>query len=246
MGMDENKTAFRAESDSLGECDIRDDVYYGIHTLRALENFSVSGTSIASYPDFIKALAAIKQAAATTNRELGLVDDRVAGAIARACKSVWSGYYHDQFVVDVLQGGAGASANMNANEVIANLALEFLDLDKGSYGQIDPLKHVNLNQSTHDVYPTAVKLALIFQLEKLILVTQKLQDALSEKASEFQDVIKMGRTELQDAVPMTLGDEFQRYAMCLRRDEARVEQLKAQLFEIHLGDVAEGAGIKAH
>ncbi len=198
----------RIEHDLLGDRAVPAGAYYGIHTLRALENFSISGTAIAIYPDLGAALACTKQAAAIANSELGLLDERRATAIRLACEEVREGKLAEEFVVDVIQGGAGTSSNMNANEVICNRALELLGRPKGDYQELHPLDHVNLSQSTNDVYPTAVKVALNFGIRRLLAEMASLRKAFSDKALEFDSVLKVGRTQLQDAVPMTLGQEF--------------------------------------
>jgi aspartate ammonia-lyase len=222
------------------------DAYYGIHTLRALENFPITGTPISIYPDLVMALACVKQAAAIANSELGLLDERRATAIRLACEEVREGKLFDEFVVDVIQGGAGTSSNMNANEVICNRALEILGQGKGEYQHLHPLDHVNLSQSTNDVYPTAVKLALQFGIRRLIDDMALLRRAFEAKASEFGDVLKVGRTQLQDAVPMTLGQEFSTYAVMLGEDEQRLAEAASLIREINLGATAIGTGINAH
>jgi aspartate ammonia-lyase len=236
---------FRIEHDLLGERQVPSGVYYGIHTLRALENFPISGTDISIFPELVNALACVKQACALANNELGLLDDRRAEAIVRACREVRSGKYHDQFVVDVIQGGAGTSTNMNANEVIANRALEILGYERGNYREIHPLEHVNLSQSTNDVYPTAVKLALRFEIDRLVAAMGVLHGAFDEKAQEFADILKMGRTQLQEAVPMTLGQEFSTYAVMLVEDQQRLREAALLIQEINLGATAIGTGINA-
>jgi aspartate ammonia-lyase len=195
----------RLEHDLLGDRNVPAAVYYGVHTLRALENFAITGTPISIYPDLVNALACIKQAAALANSELRLLDDDKADAIVRACQEIRDGALLDEFVVDVIQGGAGTSTNMNANEVIANRALELMGHKKGEYRYLHPLEHVNMSQSTNDVYPTAVKVALHFGIQRLTAAMAELRAAFTAKAVEFADVLKMGRTQLQDAVPMTLG-----------------------------------------
>lgn len=236
----------REEHDLLGVRAVTDDAYYGIHTLRAVENFPITGTSIAIYPELIHALACIKQAAALANHELGLLDQVRAEAIVKACETVRAGQYHQHFVVDVIQGGAGTSSNMNANEVIANLALEMLGHAKGDYAYLHPNEHVNLSQSTNDVYPTAIKLAAHFGIFGLIDAMLVLQRAFEVKAEEFKDVLKMGRTQLQDAVPMTLGQEFSTYAVMLGEDIDRLKEAALLVHEINLGGTAIGTGINAH
>ena len=236
----------RTEHDLLGERAIPASAYYGIHTLRALENFPVSGVPISIYPDLVVALACVKQAAALANRELGLLDDERAHAIIEACEEIRGGLLLDQFVVDVIQGGAGTSTNMNANEVIANRALELLGAERGAYGVLHPIEHVNLGQSTNDVYPTAIRLALIFGVRRLSNAMGELRQAFEHKAREFADVLKIGRTQLQDAVPMTLGQEFGAFAVMLGEDEQRLAEAVGLVREINLGATAIGTGINAH
>ncbi|MGH8739474.1 MAG: aspartate ammonia-lyase [Burkholderiales bacterium] len=236
----------RIEHDLLGDRAVPAGAYYGIHTLRALENFPITGTPISIYPDLVAALACIKQAAAIANSELGLLDERRAVAIRLACEEVREGKLFDEFVVDVIQGGAGTSSNMNANEVICNRALELLGYRKGDYQELHPLDHVNLSQSTNDVYPTAVKLALKFGIRRLLVEMASLRIAFEAKALEFESVLKVGRTQLQDAVPMTLGQEFSTYAVMLGEDEQRLAEAAALVREINLGATAIGTGINAH
>src|SRR5689334_16452999 len=203
--------ASRVEHDLLGERQVPANAYYGIHTLRALENFPITGTPISIYPELINALACVKQAAAHANHDLGLLDPRRAEAIIQACREIRSGDLHQEFVVDVIQGGAGTSTNMNANEVIANRGLELLGMQKGDYIHLHPMDHVNLSQSTNDVYPTAINVALRLGLDRLLLAMATLRSEFEAKAVSFADVLKMGRTQLQDAVPMTLGQELSTY-----------------------------------
>ncbi len=236
----------RIEHDLLGDRAVPAGAYYGVHTLRALENFPISGTAIAIYPDLVTALACIKQAAAIANSELGLLDERRASAIRLACEEVRGGRLLEEFVVDVIQGGAGTSTNMNANEVICNRALELLGCAKGEYQELHPLDHVNLSQSTNDVYPTAVKLALNFGIRRLLVEMGSLRKAFEDRAREFESVLKVGRTQLQDAVPMTLGQEFSTYAVMLGEDEQRLSEAAALIREINLGATAIGTGINAH
>ncbi|MCB4359655.1 aspartate ammonia-lyase [Quatrionicoccus australiensis] len=236
----------RIEHDLLGDREIPGTAYYGVHTLRALENFAITGISIAVYPDLIRALAQIKQAAAQANHELGLLDGKQADAIVAACKEVIDGQWHEHFVVDVIQGGAGTSTNMNANEVIANRALEILGHAKGEFKHLHPNEHVNMSQSTNDVYPTALKLATYVGIFRLVDAMAYLRRAFERKAEEFADVLKMGRTQLQDAVPMTLGQEFSTYAVMLGEDEERLKEAAMLIREINLGATAIGTGINAH
>src|ERR1700712_2251865 len=236
----------RREHDLLGDRDVPADAYYGVHTLRAVENFPISGTPISIYPDLIAALASIKLAAAKSNRELGLLDAKLADAIVAASEEVRAGQLHEQFVVDVIQGGAGTSTNMNANEVIANRALELLGRAKGDYKFLHPNEHVNMSQSTNDVYPTALKLAGYAGIMRLVEAMAVLREAFEHKSDEFRDIIKMGRTQLQDAVPMTLGQEFSTYAVMLGEDEQRLREACLLIHEINLGATAIGTGITAH
>jgi len=236
----------RTEHDLLGDRAVPGDAYYGVHTLRALENFPITGTPISIYPDLVMALACVKQAAAIANSELGLIDERRAHAIRLACEEVREGKLFDEFVVDVIQGGAGTSSNMNANEVICNRALELLGHRKGEYQHLHPLDHVNLSQSTNDVYPTAIKLALHFGINRLLVDMATLRKAFDAKAKEFSEVLKVGRTQLQDAVPMTLGQEFSTYAVMLGEDELRLAEAASLTREINLGATAIGTGINAH
>ncbi len=236
----------RTEHDLLGSRAVPADAYYGIHTLRALENFRITGTAISIYPELVVALACIKEAAAVANCELGLLDARLAGAIRRACEEVRGGRLLDQFVVDVIQGGAGTSTNMNANEVLCNRALELLGHAKGDYQVLHPLDHLNLSQSTNDVYPTAIRLALNFDIRRLLAEMAALRAAFAAKAAEFADVLKVGRTQLQDAVPMTLGQEFSTYAVMLAEDEQRLSEAATLIREINLGATAIGTGINTH
>jgi aspartate ammonia-lyase len=238
--------ATRIEHDLIGDRQVPAAAYYGVHTLRALENFPITGTAISIYPDLVRALACVKQAAALANRGLGLLDDERAEAIVRACEEIREGALLDEFVVDVIQGGAGTSTNMNANEVIANRALELLGAKKGEYVRLHPLDHVNLSQSTNDVYPTAVKLALQFGIRRLCAEMVSLRKEFEAKAVEFADVLKIGRTQLQDAVPMTLGQEFSTYAVMLQEDESRLAEAGSLAREINLGATAIGTGINAH
>ena len=236
----------RLEHDLLGDREVPAEAYYGVHTLRAQENFPITGITIAVYPDLIRALAQIKKAAAQANQELGLLDARRADAIVAACREVIDGQWHDQFVVDVIQGGAGTSTNMNANEVIANRALELLGHARGEYKHLHPNEHVNMSQSTNDVYPTALKLATYVGIFRLVDAMAYLRRAFERKADEFADVLKMGRTQLQDAVPMTLGQEFSTYAVMLGEDEERLKEAALLIREINLGATAIGTGINAH
>jgi aspartate ammonia-lyase len=236
----------RVEHDLLGDRVIPESAFYGVHTLRAAENFPITGTPISSYPDLINALAAVKQAAALANHELGLLDEPRMRAIVAACSAIRAGKLHEHFIVDVIQGGAGTSTNMNANEVIANLALQHMGHRLGEYHHLHPNEHVNLSQSTNDVYPTSLKLAAYVGIFKLIDAMDVLRQAFERKAEEFKDDLKMGRTQLQDAVPMTLGQEFSTYALMLAEDQERLKEAARLICEINLGATAIGTGINAH
>lgn len=239
-------TAIRVEHDLIGDRDVPASAYYGVHTLRAVENFPITGQTLKESADLIASLAAIKQAAAQANASLGLLDQERADAIIAACIEIRDGGLHDHFVVDLIQGGAGTSTNMNANEVIANRALEILGHRRGEYQHLHPNEHVNLSQSTNDVYPTALKLAAWIGVHRLVDAMAILRRAFEAKAVEFADVLKMGRTQLQDAVPMTLGQEFGTYALMLAEDEARLSEAVSLIREINLGATAIGTGITAH
>jgi aspartate ammonia-lyase len=236
----------RLEHDLLGERAVPVERYYGIQTLRALENFNMTGIPISHYPHLINSLAHSKKAAALANTELGLLEPRLARAIAQACDLIIAGQYHSEFVVDVIQGGAGTSTNMNANEVIANLALEQMGYEKGRYDILHPLNHVNMSQSTNDVYPTALRLTLSQKMDQLLHEMERLRQSFAAKAQEFADVIKMGRTQLQDAVPMTLGQEFGAWAVMVGEDLARVREAQLLIHEINMGATAIGTGLNAH
>jgi aspartate ammonia-lyase len=240
------QVATRNEHDLLGDLPVPNHAYYGVHTQRALTNFPITGIAISAYPELVNALACIKQAAAEANHQLGLLSGAHRDAIVRACQSVCQGQLHDQFVVDVIQGGAGTSTNMNANEVIANLALEQMGHAKGDYQHLHPNEQVNMSQSTNDVYPTALKIAGYRGILSLVESMAYLRAAFEAKAEEFKDVLKMGRTQLQDAVPMTLGQEFSTYAVMLGEDEARLREAAQLVCEINLGATAIGTGITAH
>jgi aspartate ammonia-lyase len=236
----------RREHDLLGDRDVPAGAYYGVHTLRAVENFPISGTPISIYPDLIAALASIKLAAARSNCELGLLDKTRADAIAAAAEEIKAGKLHEEFVVDVIQGGAGTSTNMNANEVIANRALELMGHEKGEYRLLHPNEHVSMSQSTNDVYPTALKLAAYSGIMRLVDAMAVLREAFEKKSEEFKDIVKMGRTQLQDAVPMTLGQEFSTYAVMLGEDEQRLKEAALLVCEINMGATAIGTGINSH
>ncbi len=233
----------RLERDSLGEREIDDEMFYGIHTLRALENYPITGKTIGTYTELVKALAYVKLASAKANFELGGLTETKFKAIQFAAFEILEGKYHDQFVVDVIQGGAGTSTNMNANEVIANIGLLKLGYRKGEYQYLHPLNDVNMSQSTNDVYPTALRLATIFSIKQLLLAMESLQSAFHEKSLEFKDLLKIGRTQLQDAVPMTLGQEFSTYDVMLGEDRVRLKEAISLIGEINLGATAIGTGI---
>jgi len=238
-------SAMRLEHDLLGNFEIPANAYWGVHTARAVENFPITGVPIGHYRSLIKALAIVKESAAKANLEVGELDEKVAHAIIAACHEVAAGKFDKEFIVDAIQGGAGTSTNMNANEVIANRALELAGFEKGDYDKIHPLNDVNMSQSTNDVYPTALKVALILEIRELITAMQYLRTAYTNKAEEFKDVIKMGRTQLQDAVPMTLGQEFATFARMTQEDEQRLAEVIPLLSEINLGGTAIGTGLNA-
>jgi len=235
----------RIEHDLLGEKAIPDDAYYGVQTARALENFHISGVPISQYPDLIRALAMVKLAAARANYECKQFSEAVLHGIEGACQEIMDGRLHEQFQVDLIQGGAGTSTNMAANEVIANRALEFMGLAKGQYQQCDPHNHVNCSQSTNDAYPTALHVAIFLLNTKLITQMRQLVAAFRRKGDEFRDVIKMGRTQLQDAVPMTLGQEFLAFSESLDSEVSALERVEAVLYEINMGGTAIGTGLNA-
>ena len=233
----------RIETDFLGEKSIPVEAYYGIHTVRALENFAVSRQSV--HPELIRAIATVKQAAVEMNMSLGLLDARLGSAIFQAAAEVADGKLTDQFPVDALQGGAGTSTNMNVNEVVANRAIELLGGKKGDYSLIHPLDHVNLSQSTNDVYPTALRIAAIRLLQPLSEACAQLQGSLQKKEAEFAGILKLGRTEMQDAVPITLGQEFSAWAEAIARDRWRLYKVEERLREVNLGGTAIGTGLNA-
>lgn len=236
----------RIEHDLLGDREVPSDAYWGVHTLRAAENFAISGRSIAELPDLIIGLAVIKQAAAMANADLGLLDLARRDAIIAACQDIRNGKLHDQFIVDQIQGGAGTSTNMNANEVIANRALEIMGHQRGEYQYLHPNEHVNLSQSTNDVFPTALRLATWAGIQRLLGTIAALRGAFAGKAAEFADVLKMGRTQMQDAVPMTLGQEFNTYAVMMAEEEDRLKDAARHICDINLGGTAIGTGIASH
>ena len=238
-------SAMRREHDLLGDRDVPNEAMYGVQTLRALENFPITGTALREFPLLIEALAAVKEAAARANAEVGLLDQNVADLIVRAAQEIRNGRHHEHFVVDMIQGGAGTSTNMNANEVIANRALELMGKERGDYASVHPNNHVNLSQSTNDVYPTAVKLALHHAIEELRTAMRDLADAFLLKGQEFAPHLKMGRTQLQDAVPMTLGQEFTAFGHTILEDVDRLGEAQALIREINMGATAIGTGINA-
>ena len=237
--------ATRREHDLLGERDVPSDALYGIQTLRGVENFPITGVQLSHYPALVRHLAMVKQAAARANRKLGLLPAETAAAIDRACQEIVDGHWHGHFVVDMIQGGAGTSTNMNANEVIANRALELLGRARGDYERCHPNNHVNLSQSTNDVYPTAIRLATFVSVRALLSALAELRSTLVAKGVEFHDVVKMGRTQLQDAVPMTLGQELAAWAVTTAEDIARLTETVRHFLEVNLGGTAIGTGINA-
>ena len=238
-------TRTRVEHDLLGERDVPAEALYGVQTLRALENFPITGTPLREFPVLIEALGAVKEAAALANAESGLLDQARCDVIVRAAQELRAGRHHEHFVVDMIQGGAGTSTNMNANEVIANRALELLGKERGDYTAVHPNNHVNLSQSTNDVYPTAVKIALHRAIEGLRAAMKELANAFLAKGQEFNAFVKMGRTQLQDAVPMTLGQEFTAFGHTMLEDVDRLGEAQALIREINMGATAIGTGITA-
>jgi aspartate ammonia-lyase len=241
----EHRPTSRRERDMLGEREVPSTALYGVQTLRAMENFAISGVELHEFPTLIAATAAVKEAAAEANRELGLLANETAEAIIGACREIRNGRHHDHFPVDMIQGGAGTSTNMNANEVIANRALELLGHPRGSYDVVSPNSHVNLSQSTNDVYPTAVKLAMHSSIDQLRSAMGALAGAFLMKGAEFAPYLKMGRTQLQDAVPMTLGQEFTAFAHTILEDVERLGEAQMLIREINMGATAIGTGINA-
>jgi len=235
----------RIEKDFLGEKQIPEDAYYGVQTLRGKENFHITGIPMSTEPYFVKAFGYVKKAAALANRDLGVLDAKIADAIVVACDRLIAGEMRDQFVTDFIQGGAGTSTNMNANEVIANLALEHLGHKKGEYQYVNPNDHVNFGQSTNDIYPTAFRLALILRLTNYMDALRRLQQAFFAKGREFTKVLKMGRTHLQDAVPMSLGQEFHGWGTTISEEVQRIAEVRQFLHEINLGATAIGTTVTA-
>lgn len=238
-------TASRREHDLLGDRDVPAEAYYGIQTLRAQENFHITGVALSHFPKLIIALAQVKRAAARANHRLGALDERRAEAIEQACAEIVDGALHEHFVVDMIQGGAGTSTNMNANEVIANRALEILGHERGDYEHLHPNNHVNLGQSTNDVYPTAVRLAMLLSFPALAEAMDQLIGTLRGKGEEFSEILKMGRTQMQDAVPMTVGQEFHGWATTIAEDVERLTRTARLFREVNLGATAIGTGITA-
>ena len=241
--MTENEMEFRVEKDSIGTKDVPENVYYGVQSLRAAENFHITGLNM--HPEIINSLAYIKKAAAITNCEAGLLDKRRTQAIVQACDEILVGKFREDFIVDPIQGGAGTSLNMNANEVIANRAIEILGGKKGDYSVVNPNDHVNCGQSTNDVIPTAGKMTSLRLLKKLKKQLLRLHSALEQKADEFDSVIKMGRTQLQDAVPIRLGQEFKAYSVAILRDLNRMDKAMDEMRTLNMGGTAVGTGLNA-
>ena len=236
---------FRIESDLLGELKVPMNAYYGVQTQRGINNYHISRKKMRDYPDYVVAIAYVKLAAVQTNHTLGVINDEIAGAISQACQEIIDGKFHEDFPIDMMQGGAGTSVNMNANEVIANRALEIMGHKKGEYQYCYPNDHVNCGQSTNDVYPTSIRLALIRMNKNLVASLTGLISALRYKGEEFRDVLKMGRTQLQDAVPMTSGQEFNAYANNLEEEILNLERNVKLLHEINMGGTAIGTGLNA-
>src|SRR5262247_4028959 len=235
----------RVERDFLGEKELPDSAYYGVQTQRGKENFHITGIPMSLEPEFVRAFGYVKKAAAMANRDLGVLDERIANAIISGCDRLIAGEMRDQFVTDFIQGGAGTSTNMNANEVIANLALESLGHKKGEYQHVNPNDHVNFGQSTNDIYPTSFRLALILRLDSYMDALRGLRDAFYAKGKEFDQVLKMGRTHLQDAVPMSLGQEFNGWGTTIGEEVERIAEVRKLLHEINLGATAIGTTVTA-
>lgn len=240
-----NTDFMRKESDLLGELAVPKNAYYGVQAQRAIENFAISSHKLSQYPIFIKSLGVVKLAAAQANHELGLLPTEIFNPIATASQALIDGKYTAEFPIDMMQGGAGTSVNMTANEVIANIALELMGKSKGDYQYCSPNDHVNQSQSTNDAYPTALKITLFEQNKALVDALEKLYFAFDKKAEEFREVIKMGRTQLQDAVPMTLGQEFEAFALMLKREVKNLQEVSLQLLEVNMGATAIGTGLNA-
>ena len=236
---------FRNESDLLGTLQVPQNAYYGVQTQRAIENFKISGQTLSSYPHFIKALAIVKKAAAKTNYELGLLEENLYTMISETCDELVAGNLHEEFPIDMIQGGAGTSVNMNANEVIANRVLEKLGKEKGDYQFCSPNDHINLSQSTNDAYPTSLKMALLSMNVELVEKLKNIVEAFREKGKELAPVIKMGRTQLQDAVPMSMGQEFEAFAATLEEDISKLNGNANLFVEVNMGATAIGTGLNA-
>lgn len=241
----ENEKKFRVESDLLGELQVPAEAYYGVQTQRAINNYKISGKHMCDYPEYVKAIAYVKLAAAEANHELGQLPDDVADAMCRACREIIDGKFHENFVTDMVQGGAGTSVNMNANEVIANRALELMGYEKGDYQHCWPNDHCNCGQSTNDVYPTTIRLTFIEMNKQLVAALERLVASFRKKGEEFKNNIKMGRTQLQDAVPMTSGQEFTAFANTLEEEIGNLNRNVDLMLEINMGATAIGTGLNA-
>lgn len=241
----ENDKNFRVESDLLGELQVPAEAYYGVQTQRAINNYKISGKHMCDYPEYVKAIAYVKLAAAEANHELGQLPDDVADAMCRACREIIDGKFHENFVTDMVQGGAGTSVNMNANEVIANRALELMGYEKGDYQHCWPNDHCNCGQSTNDVYPTTIRLTFIEMNKQLVAALERLVASFRKKGEEFKNNIKMGRTQLQDAVPMTSGQEFTAFANTLEEEIGNLNRNVELMLEINMGATAIGTGLNA-
>ena len=241
----ENEKKFRVESDLLGELQVPAEAYYGVQTQRAINNSKISGKHMCDYPEYVKAIAYVKLAAAEANHELGQLPDDVADAMCRACREIIDGKFHENFVTDMVQGGAGTSVNMNANEVIANRALELMGYEKGDYQHCWPNDHCNCGQSTNDVYPTTIRLTFIEMNKQLVAALERLVASFRKKGEEFKNNIKMGRTQLQDAVPMTSGQEFTAFANTLEEEIGNLNRNVELMLEINMGATAIGTGLNA-
>ena len=240
-----SQQTFRTEKDLLGEKQIPADKYYGVQTARGIENFQISGVLINHYPGFVEAFTMVKLAAARANTDVGAMKKETLDAIEKACKAVLDGKYHDQFLVDWYQGGAGTSTNMNFNEVLANIALELTGHKKGEYNIVDPHDHLNMSQATNDTYPTAIKVAFLLRNDKLIEELQKLVASFRKKGDAYLEIVKMGRTEMQDAVPMTVGQEFHAFAAGLESEIMFLKDAEKYLYEVNMGATAIGTGLNA-
>lgn len=241
----ENEKKFRVESDLLGELQVPAEAYYGVQTQRAINNYKISGKHMCDYPEYVKAIAYVKLAAAEANHELGQLPDDVADAMCRACREIIDGKFHENFVTDMVQGGAGTSVNMNANEVIANRALELMGYEKGDYQHCWPNDHCNCGQSTNDVYPTTIRLTFIEMNKQLVAALERLVASFRKKGEEYKNNIKMGRTQLQDAVPMTSGQEFTAFANTLEEEIGNLNRNVELMLEINMGATAIGTGLNA-